>query len=59
MILDFKNLLLTDYDQLLELKKDFYKENRIDFSSVHQLRGEKTIMELSFQQTLKESIDNG
>ena len=59
MILDFENLLVTDYSELLEETKDFYKDSRIDFSSVHQLRGEKTIMELSFQQTLKESIDNG
>jgi hypothetical protein len=59
MILDFENLLVTDYSELLEETKDFYKDSRIDFSSVNQLRGEKTIMELSFQQTLKESIDNG
>lgn len=59
MILDFENLLVTDYGQLLEQRKEFYTDSRIDFSSVHQLRGEKTIMELSFQQTLKESIDNG
>jgi hypothetical protein len=59
MILDFENLLVTDYSELLEQTKDLYKDNGIDFSSVHQLRGEKTIMELSFQQTLKESIDNG
>lgn len=59
MILDFENLLVTDYGQLLEQTKEFYTDSRIDFSSIRQLRGEKTIMELSFQQTLKESIDNG
>jgi hypothetical protein len=59
MILDFENLLVTDFEQLLEKTKNHYNGHRIDFSSINQLRGEKTIMELSFQQTLKESIDNG
>lgn len=53
------HILITDFGDLVEMRKSIRKENKIDFSSIKSIMGDKNIINLSFQDQLKESIANG
>lgn len=53
------HILITDYGDVVEMRKSIRNENKIDFSSIKSIMGDKNIINLSFQDQLKESIANG
>ena len=53
------HILITDFGDVVEMRKSIRKENKIDFSSIKSIIGDKHIINLSFQDQLKESIANG
>ena len=53
------HILITDFGDVVEMRKSIRKENKIDFSSIKSIMGDKHIINLSFQDQLKESIANG
>jgi hypothetical protein len=53
------HILITDFGDVVEMRKSIRKENKIDFSSIKSIMGDKNIINLSFQDQLKESIANG
>lgn len=54
--IEMENILITDFGEFLQSQIENRKDNRIDFSSIHTLHGEKNIMEQAFQDVKKESI---
>ena len=55
-IIEMENILITDFGDFFKSQVEKRKDNKIDFSSIHTLHGEKTIMEQAFQDVKKESI---
>jgi hypothetical protein len=55
--LDLKNIMVKDFREEVELLR--YRLNRItiDFSSINSLKGEKTLLEQSFQDTKKQILE--
>lgn len=53
------HILITDFGDVVEMRKSIRTENKIDFSSIKSIMGDKHIINLSFQDQLKESIANG
>lgn len=53
------HILITDFGDVVEMRKSIRKENKIDFSSIKSIMGDKHMINLSFQDQLKESIANG
>lgn len=53
------HILITDFGDVVEMRKSIRKENKIDFSSIKSIMGDKYMINLSFQDQLKESIANG
>jgi hypothetical protein len=53
------HILITDFGDVVEMRKSIRKENKIDFSSIKSITGDKHMINLSFQDQLKESIANG
>jgi len=51
-----ENILITDFGEFLQSQIENRKDNKIDFSSIGTLHGEKKIMEQAFQDVKKESI---
>jgi len=51
-----ENILITDFGEFLQSQIENRKDNKIDFSSIHTLQGEKKIMEQAFQDVKKESV---
>jgi hypothetical protein len=58
-LIDMENVVVTDFRQFLQSQKDNRQDMDLDFSVIHILQGEKTIMELSFQDQKKESLIYG
>jgi hypothetical protein len=56
---NLEHILITDFGDVVEMRKSIRKENKIDFSSIKSIIGDKHIINLSFQEQLKESIANG
>lgn len=54
--IELDNIVIKDYTDDLKEKRDEFSKNEIDFSSISTLKGEKTLMELAFQETKKELI---
>jgi hypothetical protein len=54
--IEMENILITDFGEFLQSQIENRKDNKIDFSSIHNLYGEKNIMEQAFQDIKKESI---
>lgn len=52
--LDVKNILLNN--EMLKMRETLFNIN-IDFSSIKMLRGDKKILDLSFNDTKKEFLD--
>lgn len=56
---NLEHIFITDYGDVVEIMKNIRKENQIDFSSIKSIMGDKKIINLSFQEQLKDSIANG
>jgi hypothetical protein len=55
--IDIKSISLIDrFNEEMITKKDLLSSVKLDFSSISRLRGEKTLMELSFQHIKKELV---
>lgn len=59
MEFNLDHILITDFGDVVEMRKSIRKENKIDFSSIKSIMGDKFLINLSFQDQLKESISNG
>jgi hypothetical protein len=56
-LLDLENIYIKNDNFDIDNIKDNYREFDVDFSCIKSLKGgEKIILELSFQQELKESL---
>jgi hypothetical protein len=55
--LDFKNIMVKDFKEEVELLR--YKLNHIiiDFSLINSLKGEKILLEQTFQETKKQILE--
>jgi hypothetical protein len=50
------NIMFKDFNDETQYRKNLLSNFDIDFSSISTLKGEKTLMELSFQHTKKELV---
>jgi uncharacterized transporter YbjL len=57
--INIDHILITDFGDIVNEKKDIVKDNELDFSSIKTLMGEKYLLELSFQDELKYSLTHG
>ena len=57
--INMDHIFVTDFGDIVKEKKDIGKENKLDFSSIKTLMGDKYLLELSFQDQLKDSLTNG
>ena len=59
--LQFKleNIIIPDYSSNYEKMRISFEKHFIDFSSITTLKGEKLILEDTFQKTKKELLENG
>ena len=48
--------MFKDFNEETQYRKGLLSQVNIDFSSINTLKGEKTLMELAFQETKKELI---
>lgn len=55
--LDMENISITKFNNQLEILKYKLSQTELDFSSIHYLVGDKTLLEKSFQHQKKESLD--
>ena len=55
--LDLKNVMFKNYTEQTQNLKDKLNNIIIDFSMIHSLVGEKTLLEQSFQDTKKQIIE--
>ena len=55
--LDMENISLTNFNEELEISKYMFSKTELDFTSIHYLVGDKTLLEKSFQHQLKESLE--
>lgn len=56
IMIDLDNVMYKDYNEETQYRKVLFSKYDLDFSPIHLLKGEKTLMELSFQETKKELI---
>lgn len=56
-IINLDNVFVKDYTEELSKKMDVFSKSEIDFSSIGQLKGDKSILNMSFLQ-LKEELNN-
>jgi hypothetical protein len=56
---NLEHIFITDYGDAVQVMKNIRKENKINFSGIKSIMGDKQIINLSFQEQLKESIANG
>lgn len=52
--LNIKNISFNNFKQEVKEKKEILENQEIDFSSIHNLKGDKHIMETVFQNIKKE-----
>jgi hypothetical protein len=55
--IDLKNVMFKNYTEQTQNLKDKLNNIIIDFSMIHSLVGEKTLLEQSFQDTKKQILD--
>ncbi len=55
--LDIENIKFKDFNQETQYKKDLFSNIEIDFSSISTLKGDKKMLEKSFQQQKAESLN--
>ena len=53
------NVVVPDYSADFDKLRKSFENNIIDFSTISRLKGEKTMLENSFQQTKQELLDYG
>jgi hypothetical protein len=56
--IDLKNIMFKDYTEQTQNLKNMLNNIVIDFTSIHTLVGEKTLLEQSFQDTKKQILEN-
>jgi len=56
-ITNLDNLFVKSYTKELSDKMDKFSKSNIDFSSIHKLKGDKRILNMSFQQQKAESLN--
>ena len=54
-----ENVEIPDYSSGFDKMRNSFENHFIDFSSITTLKGEKLILENTFQQTKKELLENG
>jgi hypothetical protein len=54
---DMENISITNFNEQIEILKYNFSQTEFDFSSIHYLVGDKNILEKSFQDQLKESLE--
>lgn len=52
--LDIKNISFNNFKQEIKEKKEILENQEIDFSSIHNLKGDKNTLEAAFQYIKKE-----
>ena len=52
--IDLDNVMFKDFNEETQYRKGILSQVIIDFSPITTLKGEKTLMELAFQQTKNE-----
>jgi hypothetical protein len=57
--INLDHIFVTDFGDLVESNKEIVKDNKLDFSSIKTLMGDKYLLELSFQDQLKDSLTHG
>ena len=55
--LDLKNIMVKDFTEETQNLKEVLNKIVIDFSSINTLKGEKTLLEQSFQDTKKQILE--
>lgn len=55
--LDIKNILFNNFKEEVREKKEILEKHEIDFSSIHNLKGDKNTLEAAFQFIKKEYIN--
>lgn len=55
--LDIENIKFKDFNQETQYIKDLFSNIEIDFSSISTLKGDKKMLEKSFQQQKAESLN--
>jgi glycyl-tRNA synthetase alpha subunit len=55
--LDIENIKFKDFNQETQYIKDLFSNIEIDFSSISTLKGDKKMLEKSFQQQRAESLN--
>jgi hypothetical protein len=55
--IDLKNVMFKDYTEQTQNLKEKLNNIVIDFSIIHSLTGEKTLLEQAFQDTKKQILD--
>jgi hypothetical protein len=55
--IDLKNIMFKDYTEQTQNLKEVLNKIVIDFSSINTLKGEKTLLEQSFQDTKKQILE--
>jgi len=55
--IDLKNVMFKNYTEQTQNLKDKLNNIIIDFSMIHSLVGEKTLLEQSFQDTKKQILE--
>jgi hypothetical protein len=54
--IELDNVMFKDFNEETQYRKDLLSKIEMDFTSISKLKGEKTLMELAFQETKKELI---
>jgi hypothetical protein len=57
-VVDLNNILFTDLKEEIIYMKNEFSEMNIDFSHIHELRGDKDILEVSFNNIKYESLND-
>jgi hypothetical protein len=55
--LDLKNIMVKDFGEEVEKLRNRLNYITIDFSSINTIKGEKTLLEQSFQDTKKQILE--
>ena len=57
--INIDHIIITDFGDLVLEKTELIKQKQMDFSSIKTLMGDKYLLELSFQDQLKDSLTHG
>ena len=54
---DIRNVSITDFGKKTNIMKEILSKTELDFSSINMLKGNKILLEKSFQQQKAESLN--